>query len=99
MSSQIGQFFIGTYGYPIAFLLTGLTSSDLAAIQTMNLTITRPDDSTIVAAATLVNGAAQYIFKQGDLVLPKTHHWELIINSSGGRVLAVRGTFEVQENP
>jgi hypothetical protein len=97
MSSQIGEFEVGTYGYPISFLLTGLTSSDLAAIQTMALTVTRPDETTFSGTPVIFNGAAQYIVAQGDLILPKTHFWQLIINSSGGRVLVVRGTFEVKK--
>jgi hypothetical protein len=99
MSAQIGKFFTGTSGYPIDFLLTGLTNSDLSAIQTMALTVTRPDETTFTGTPVIFNGAAQYIVAVGDLTLPKTYLWELIITSGGGRILAVRGSFQVEQNP
>ena len=99
MSNQIGKFFVGTVGFPVRFVLTGLTGADIAAIQTMALTVTRPDATTFSGTPTIVNGAAQYVLATGDLTLPDVYAFQLILNMTSSRTLPLRGTFQVEDNP
>ena len=102
MSSQIGKLESGTSGYPINFLLTGLTSSDLAAIQSVNMIVTRPDTTTFSSSlgpSSIVNGAIQYIVAVGDLPagIGTQYTFQFTINSTGSRVLVLRGMFQIED--
>lgn len=96
--SQTGRFFPNTVGFPIRFSLADMNSSEIDDIESIALTVTRPDSSTFTASLdqnAIVSGKVEYTTQAGDLNAGGDYHYELILSMSGGRTLPILGVFSV----
>lgn len=97
--AQVGEFYVGTVGYPLRIVLDGLSADEIATIQSADLTFERDDSSEwsyTAAPSDIVDGALQYIFRTGDLTLAGTYRYKAAFKMSGNRVLTGGGHFNVK---
>jgi hypothetical protein len=97
--NQVGEFYVGTVGYPLRIALVGLSDDEIAAIESVDLTFKRQDSSKwsyTAAPSDIVDGALQYIFRDGDLTLGGTYRYKAKFNMIGNRVLTGGGHFNVK---
>jgi hypothetical protein len=97
--NQVGEFYVGTVGYPLRIALLGLSNDEIASIESVDLTFQRQDSSKWTYASApsdIIDGALQYIFRQGDLTLGGTYRYKATFNMTGGRKLTGGGHFNVK---
>jgi hypothetical protein len=96
---ESGSFFPGTIGFPIRITLCDLSANDLTDIQTIDLTITRPDGTQFTRSllpADIIDGAVQYVTQDGDLPFAGGYRYLIILHMTGNRALPLYGRFGIR---
>lgn len=104
--SQVGNFYSGTYGFPLQFTLVDQDSApiNLNNVTAINLHVVRPEltefsrDLPLSVITNIPGGVIQYTVLQGDLRFGGEYKFAITLTFNSGAVLVIGGTFKILQS-